>query len=71
MKKIYDVNFRPVADAVFSISASSKKEAMEIAEKEIEQMSRSELIDRLLCAVDYEGLKITSVSYAGEDDYED
>ena len=43
MKKIYDVNFRPVADAVFSISASSKKEAMEIAEKEIEQMPRSEL----------------------------
>ncbi len=68
-KNIYDISFRPIADAIFSISAHNTKEAREIATKELEQMSRADLIDRLLDAVNFEGLKITAITYVDDDDY--
>ena len=67
--KIYDVSFRPAIDALFSVSAHSKKEAAEIAERELNKMSRADLIKRLLNAISFEGLTITSVCYVEDDDY--
>ena len=40
------------------IEASSKKEAREIAEDILMDMSREELVERLLSAVDFDGLKV-------------
>ena len=67
-KKIYDINFRPVATAVFTVSAVSMKQAREIAEEELDKMPKEELIELLLDAVQFEGLKITKVSYVDDDD---
>ena len=66
-KKIQDVYFRPITDAVFTIAAHSKKEAAEIAETELNKMTRDELIDRILNSIAYEGFKITSIHYADDD----
>ena len=67
-KKIYDINFRPVATAVFTVSAVSMKQAREIAEEELDKMPKEELIEHLLDAVQFEGLKITRASYVDDDD---
>ena len=61
MKKIikgYDVYFTLQAPASVLIEAENEKKSMKEAEKVLSNMSKKELIDRLLCAYEYEGLKI-------------
>ena len=59
-KKFYDVNFTLAQTALFTVSATSEKEARKIAESWLDNgvITKEELIDRLLAAVDCGGLKI-------------
>ena len=56
--KIYDVYFKAVSSSVISVEANSIKEAFDEAEKRLNNMSREELIQRLLSAYDYEAFEI-------------
>lgn len=65
--KIYDVYFKAVSSSVISVEANSIKEAFDEAEKRLNNMSREELIERLLAAYDYEGFEIVQAEYTGEE----
>ena len=65
--KIYDVYFKAVSSSVISVEANSIKEAFDEAEKRLNNMSREELIQRLLSAYDYEGFEIVQVKNTGEE----
>ena len=65
--KIYDVYFKAVSSSVISVEANSIKEAFDEAEKRLNNMSREELIQRLLSAYDYEGFEIVQVEDTGEE----
>lgn len=65
--KIYDVYFKAVSSSVISVEANSIKEAFDEAEKRLNNMSREELIQRLLSAYDYEGFEIVQAEYTGEE----
>lgn len=61
MKKIlknYDVYFTLQSPACVLVEASSEKEAREIAEDILMDMSQEELVERLLAAVAFDGLKV-------------
>lgn len=62
--KIYDINFTLEEPACMTVEAHSLKEAREVGEEELNKISKKELIERLLAAVDYGGLKITSIERA-------
>lgn len=64
--KGYDVYFTLEAPACILVGAHSLKEAREVAEDELNNISREELIDRLLAAVDFEGLKIKYIELVDE-----
>lgn len=64
--KGYDVYFTLESPACVLVGAHSLKEAREVAEEELNSMSREELVDRLLAAVDYGGLKIKYVEFVDE-----
>lgn len=69
MKKVlkgYDVYFTLESPACVLIGAYSEEEAREQAEKVLTNMSRPELIDRLLAAVDFGGLKIEYIEEVDE-----
>ena len=66
--KIYDVYFKAVSSSVISVEANSIKEAFDEAEKRLNNMSREELIQRLLSAYDYEGFEIVQAEYTGEEE---
>ena len=66
MKKIlkgYDVYFTLRSPACVLVGACSEEEAREEAEKVLEHMSKEELIDRLLAAVEFDGLEIQYLEY--------
>ena len=65
--KIYDVYFKAVSSSVISVEANSIKEALDEAEKRLNNMSREELIERLLAAYNYEGFEIVQVEDTGEE----
>ena len=65
--KIYDVYFKAVSSSVISVEANSIKEAFDEAEKRLNNMSREELIQRLLSAYDYEGFEIVQAEDTGEE----
>lgn len=64
--KGYDVYFTLNSPACVLVGAYSKKEAREVAERTLDNMSKEELIDRLLAAVDFDGLKITYIDEVDE-----
>ena len=64
--KGYDVYFTLNSPACVLVGAYSKKEAREVAERMLENMSKEELIGRLLAAVDFDGLKITYIDEVDE-----
>ena len=64
MGKFYDVNFTLEECACFLVEARSKAEAREIAEKELDKMSKRELMGRIWDAIEYGGLKIKSIERA-------
>jgi ATP-dependent Clp protease ATP-binding subunit ClpA len=69
MKKVlkgYDVYFTLKSPACVLIGAYSEEEAREQAEKVLTNMSQPELIDRLLAAVDFDGLKIEYIEEVDE-----
>ena len=69
--KGYDVYFTLEEPACVLVGARSLKEAKEVAEEELNNMSRDELVDRLLAAVDFGGLKIKYVEFVDELEDED
>ena len=69
MKKIlkgYDVYFTLSSPACVLIGAYSEEEAREQAEEILMNMSQRELIDRLLAAVDFDGLEIKYIEEVDE-----
>ena len=59
--KNYDVWFTLAHPANFVIEAESKTEAIAIAEDLLADMSQKELLERIVAAIDYMGLKIDYV----------
>ena len=69
MKKIlkgYDVYFTLQSPACVLVGAYTEDEARAEAEKVLENMSKGELVDRLLAAVDFDGLKIEYIEEVDE-----
>lgn len=64
--KGYDVYFTLNSPACVLVGAYSEKEAKEIAEKFLSEMNKEELIDRLLAAIDFDGLKIKYIEKVDE-----
>lgn len=64
--KGYDVYFTLRAPACVLVGAYSKKEAREVAEETLANMGREELIDRLLAAIDFDGLKVSYIDLVDE-----
>ena len=64
--KGYDVYFTLSAPACVLVGAYSEEEAMEEAEKVLANMSRSELLERILVALDFDGLKIEYIEEVDE-----
>ena len=61
--KGYDVYFTLQSPACVLVGAYTKKEALEVAQHTLENMSKEELVDRLLAAVDFDGLKIKYIEH--------
>lgn len=61
--KGYDVYFTLRSPACVLVGAYSEEEAREEAEKVLEEMSKAELIDRLLAAAEFDGLEIQYLEY--------
>ncbi len=59
--KIYEIGFTLEQSAAFLVEAKSKKEAREIAERELDKMSMREWMERIKAAVDCGGFKITYI----------
>lgn len=59
--KNYDVWFTLAHPANFVIEAKSETEAIAIAEDLLADMSQKELLERIVAAIDYMGLKIDYV----------
>lgn len=59
--KNYDVWFTLAHPANFVIEAESEIEAIAIAEDLLADMSQKELLERIVAAIDYMGLKIDYV----------
>lgn len=59
--KNYDVWFTLARPANFVIEAESEAEAIETAEDLIAEMSQEELLERIVAAIDYMGLKVDYV----------
>lgn len=65
--KYYDVNYRLETTSMFTVMAGSKAEARIIAEQMLNDMTKEELVDRFLAALDFEpNLVIKSVAYADD-----
>lgn len=64
--KGYDVYFTLESPACVLVGAHSLKEAREVAEEILNNMSQEELVDRLLAAVDFSGLKIKYMELVDE-----
>lgn len=65
----YDVNYRLKTTSTFVVEAKSKKEAKEVALKQLFEMSKNELIERFLAALDFDPtFTITSCEIADWDD---
>lgn len=54
-KKLFDINFTPDIPMCLTIEAENEEEAYEIAEQEIEKLSKEELIERFLETVGARG----------------
>lgn len=61
--KGYDVYFTLRSPACVLVGAYSEEEAREEAEKVLAEMSKAELIDRLLAAAEFDGLEIQYLEY--------
>lgn len=59
--KNYDVWFSLAHPANFVIEAESEAEAIETAEDLLADMSQEELLERIVAAIDYMGLKVDCV----------
>lgn len=71
-EKFYDVNFSLSSPACFVISASSKKEAEEEAERMLEEeFTKEEIMAKIRDAVDYGGVKISSIVPLEEEEEEE
>ena len=64
--KGYDVYFTLRSPACVLVGAHSEEEAREEAEETLMNMSRLELMDRLLAAVDFDGLEIEYIEEVDE-----
>lgn len=64
--KGYDVYFTLQSPACVLVGAYSEEEAREEAEKVLMNMSKRELIDRLLAAVEFDGLEIKYIEEVDE-----
>ena len=58
---LYDVYFRIKHPSCMVVSADSEDEARDIAEDLLENMDDKELMDRLVAAMDFDGLEVVSV----------
>lgn len=62
--KIYDVYFKLNSYSVFCVSAKNKKEAKEKAIGELMNMSKTEILERLLATLDVDpNFKITHCEF--------
>ena len=59
--KNYDVWFTLKYPANFVVEAESEEKAMEIAEDILAEMYQDELLERIVAAIDYMGLKVDYV----------
>ena len=59
--KNYDVWFNLSHPANIVIEARSEEEAKDIAEEMLVNMDRSELLDRIVAALDYQGVEVVDV----------
>ena len=57
MKKIYDVYFKPMAEAIIAIEAENEDDAAD----EVLSMSSRELLDRIQDAMDFFGIEIVKI----------
>lgn len=50
----YDINYRLKTTSTFTVEATSKHEAKELALNQLFNMSKNELIERFLAALDFD-----------------
>lgn len=62
MSKLYDVYFTLVEPAVILLEAKNE----ELAEEEFNKLSKDELIERIINAIDFGGLEITNIEEIDE-----
>ena len=58
---LYDVYFRLVEAACLVVEATDESNAREVAERELANMSKKDILDRLYYALDFWGVKVDHV----------
>lgn len=59
----YDVNYRLKTTSLFTVAARTRSEAIKIAKRDLDNMSKEELIERFLAALDFDpDFELVSVS---------
>lgn len=58
MKKIYDVYFKPMAEAIIAIEAENEDDAT----NQLFNMSNRELLSRISDAIDFFGIEVVGVT---------
>lgn len=53
MNKYYEINYKLKTAQTFIVEAKSKKEAREVALEKLDEMSKQELMERFLAALDF------------------
>lgn len=65
--KYYDINYRLETTSLFTVEAKDEEDAKRVALEELDCMSKNELIERFLSALDFDPtFEITNVNLAEE-----
>lgn len=65
--KYYDINYRLKTTSLFTVEAKDEEDAKRVALEELDVMSKNELIERFLSALDFDPtFEITDVNLAEE-----
>ncbi len=65
--KYYDINYRLKTTSLFTVEAKDEEDAKKVALEELDVMSKNELIERFLSALDFDPtFEITDVNLAEE-----
>ena len=60
---VYDVNYRLKTTSLFTVAARTRSEAIKIAKHALDNMSKQELVERFLAALEFEpDFELVSVS---------